>query len=139
MRYQPPKAPLWLAAATILFVTLKLAYEALAQTNTVPPIPPSSINIGAFGSPQFYIDIGTLVIGTLITAGLKKWGPEIPRAMLPFLATGLAIVAGALATVTVGAGVGSPMDVFKIVVLALGNVTIRELKDKIIPAPAKTN
>jgi len=97
------------------------------------PLPPSTVNIGAFGSSQFYIDIGTLVIGTLITAGLKKWGPEIPKAALPFLATGLAIVAGALATVTVGSGIGSPMDVFKIVVLALGNVTIRELKDQIKP------
>jgi len=114
---------------------------ALAQTNTgpLPPIPSPGVNLGAFGSPQFYIDVGTLVIGTLITAGLKKWGPSIPRAALPFLATGLAIVAGALATVTVGAGIGSPMDVFKIVALALGNVTIRELKDQIKPEPAKTD
>ena len=129
MRYQLPRAPLWLAAAT-----MPVIITSLAQTNTVPPVTPPTVNIGAFGSPQFYIDIGTLVIGTLITAGLKKWGPDIPRTALPFIATGLAIVAGALATVTVGGGIGSPMDVFKIVVLALGNVTIRELKDKIVPA-----
>jgi len=138
MRNPLPRAPLWLAAAVMPVIMIKLA---LAQTNTgpLPPIPSPGVNLGAFGSPQFYIDVGTLVIGTLITAGLKKWGPSIPRAALPFLATGLAIVAGALATVTVGAGIGSPMDVFKIVALALGNVTIRELKDQIKPEPAKTD
>lgn len=106
-------------------------------TNT-PPLPPAGIQLGAFGSPQLFIDLGTLVIGTLATAGWKKWGPDISPNLLPFLATFIAIVAGGFATVTIGSGVHSFTDGLKIVALALGNVALRELKDRVKPEQPPT-
>lgn len=114
-------------------------YLLLAQTNEIltngiPGIPsPGSMSSGAFSQPQFYIDIGTLFIGAVLTAGVKQFYPLINKNVLPYLATFLALLAGALATVTIGQGVHSAMDMVKIVALALGNVTLRELKDKVIP------
>lgn len=114
-----------------------LTVSLVAQTNMVgtnaPSVTDGGIKLGAFGSAQIYIDIGTLFIGAVLTAAFKKWGPSIPKNFLPYLATLLGILAGGLFTVTLGDGVQSPLDVMKTVALALGNVTIRELKDKVIP------
>lgn len=116
----------WLALLT--FTTALIAQS----TNTVPATS-GGVTIGAFGGAQFYIDVGTLFIGTLLTAGMKRFGADIPKDLLPFLATFIAIVAGGLATVTIGDGIQGPMTIVKTVALALGNVTLRELKDRIKP------
>lgn len=125
-------------SAFVLMIWSFAAFALMAQTTNSVPAMGGGVSLGAFGSAQFYIDVGTLFIGAVLTAALKKWGPDIPKSALPYIATFLGFVAGALATVTVGAGYGGPMDVFKTVVLALGNVTLRELKDRIKPAEPPT-
>lgn len=129
------KITIWFVAFAIsaLFCIVSL----FAQPTNGVPSTGGGVNIGAFGSAQFYIDVGTLVIGALLTAGLKKFGPDIPKAALPFIATFLGFVGGALATVTIGDG-ASTAGMIKTIALALGNVGIRELKDKLIPQAPTT-
>lgn len=108
---------------------MQLALILAQVTNSVPA--DTGVNVGAFGTAQFYIDVLTPIIGPLLTAGVKKLMPSLPAISIPAIAIALGVVSNALGTVVLGGDVA----IWKAVLLGAAGIGIRELIHNFKPAP----
>jgi len=123
MRYQFPRAPLWLAAATIPVVVI------LAQTNTPPVLPPGAEHT-SLAQLWFF---GVAAVTPLIIAGVKYVAPKIPAVLLPCASPLIGILLG-IGLNALGAANLSWVDMG--IAGGLG-VTIREIVDQATKAASK--
>lgn len=102
----------------------------VAQTNGVPIVPGTA---GAFAGSQFYVDLLSPLASLVIAALVTKFKPQMTLPLLAAVTVTLGTISSALATVVIGTGIQSPMNVVKAAALALGGVLVKVLVDKLGP------
>lgn len=124
---------------TVWFVAFACAAMAsiaslIAQTNGVP-VPPAP-TAGAFGGPQFYVDLATPILTILLAAFAVRVKPQMGLPLQAAIVVTLGTISSALATVVLGTGIQSTGTVVKAAALALAGVAVKVLADKLGEKPA---
>jgi hypothetical protein len=96
----------------------------VAQTNGVPTVP-GAATVGAFGTAQFFLDVGVPILTPILVAGIKKVMPKIPPALIPPIAISLGAIVNALGTVSLG----NDPSIWKAVLLGFASIGVRELQN----------
>lgn len=127
---KPRVVTIWFVAFAL--ATLACIVSLFAQATNGVPVPGGNpASAGAFKSAQLWIDLFTPIVAPLLTALVKKIKPGIPSLYLPVIAVILGVLAGGIATVTIGTGVESWLTVAKTVGLSLAGIGVRQLQHEV--------
>lgn len=104
---------------------MQLALILAQVTNSVPA--DTGVNVGAFGSPQTWIDLFTPFVAPILTAVVKKVMSKLPSVAIPPIAIALGVLVNAVGSVTLG----SDVNIIKAVLLGMSGIGLRELVTQI--------